>query len=331
MTACHSFETPTFASPVLPIAIGTECSNFVRLHDGRQLDLAQLSNDELTQLQCEQEPAFARQIRATTKGSQVRTDVIRHAYETVCTILDQMSKRQIAGQTLSMGMDVRYKRFVLDLLASQRVQGIDGGVFELGFGAGIFLQAASEAGHRVGGLEVSSQLFEESKSKLPESCHRNLWLGDFCSIDFCEQQSSYSLAYWNDVFEHVPVDEISDYLQKLCGLLKPGGKLVTITPNWHMRPSDVTVLLKPQRTEAIGFHLKEYTLGEVRGLLLNAGFQSVHTPFFISPGRFYYSNFFDMTFLKSQLEPLLEYLPVGLAIQMCRRFGFSCTIATKGN
>jgi SAM-dependent methyltransferase len=244
-------------------------------------------------------------------------------------ILDEMSRRQVTGRTLSMGMDSRYTRFVLDQLSQQTAQGLDGGVFELGFGSGIFLQAAAKAGYRVGGLEVTRQLFEEARSKLPESNHRNLWFGDFCSIDFADQTESYSLAYWNDVFEHIPVDEISDYLHRLHALLQPGGKLITITPNWHMRPSDVTALFKPHRSEAVGFHLKEYTLREVRQLLLNAGFNNVQTPLFISSKRFYFSSPLDMTFIKSLMEPLLEYLPVWAAIQGCRRFGLNCTIATK--
>jgi len=321
----------TFVSTAVPISFIHDKSKLVTLLEGEQVQLAELSFDELLQLQCEQEPAFARRIAGTKKASPERAAAIRHAYETVCAILDQMSQRKVAGQTLSMGMDVRYKRFVLDLLAGQRSRGIDGGVFELGFGSGIFLQAASDAGHRVGGLEVSSPLFEETKSKLPVSSHSNLWLGNFCSIDFGSQRESYSLAYWNDVFEHIPVDEIGDYLRALYGLLKPGGKLITITPNWHMRPSDVTALFQPRRTEAIGFHLKEYTLREVRQLLLEAGFTSVRTPLFISPNRFYYSSFCDVTQLKSILEPLLEYLPIQVAIQMCRRFGLNCTVATKGS
>ena len=332
MTACIPSEIANrFISPTLAIDIGSAKTNFVTLHDGMQADLIDLSFDELTRLQCEQEPAFARKIEATKKRSRERTEIIRHAYETICAILDEMSRRKVTGQSLSMGMDVRYTRFVLDQLATQRKRGIGDGVFELGFGSGIFLQAASKKGYRVGGLEVTSQLFEEAKSKLPECSHQNLWFGDFCSIDFGDQRESYSLAYWNDVFEHIPVDEISDYLKGLYSLLKPGGKLISITPNWHMRPSDVTGLFQPRRTEASGFHLKEYTLCEVRQLLIKTGFRTVHTPLFISSKRFYFSSSFDTTFLKSVFEPLLEYLPIRVAIQMCRRFGLSCTVATKGD
>jgi 2-polyprenyl-3-methyl-5-hydroxy-6-metoxy-1,4-benzoquinol methylase len=330
MTACTNLETtPSCVRTVIPVDSFLQPSNEVILHDGSRIDLLKLSSDELTRLQCEQEPAFAKKIASTKKNTEERTAVIRHAYETICAILDEMSRHKVAGQTLSMGMDARYTRFVLDQLLAQRKLGIEGGVFELGFGTGIFLQSAAKAGHRVGGLEVTSQLFEEAKTKVPAEYHRNLWFGDFCAIDFADQRESYSLAYWNDVFEHIPVDEISDYLKTLYSLLKPGGKLITITPNWHMRPSDVTALFKAKRSEAVGFHLKEYTLREVRQMLLDTGFSAVQTPMFISANRFYSSNTFDVTLIKSVMEPILEYLPVQVAIQICRRFGLSCTIATK--
>ena len=332
MSQCDFSNTSTSLVPIVlpgtPLPLAMNC---VALVDGKHVNLHHLSVEELTQLQITQEPAFAEKIASTKKGSAERTAVIRQAYETICTTLDELSRRKNAGQSLSMGMDRRYTEFVLQQLVAQCKSGKDGGVFELGFGSGIFLQAASQAGHRVGGLEVTSHLFEEAKTKLPVSQQDNLWFGDFCSIDFGNQYESYGLAYWNDVFEHIPVDEISDYLRKLYCLLKPGGKLITITPNWHMRPSDVTCNFRPSRSEAVGFHLKEYTLGEVRQLILDAGFKTVHTPLFITSKQYYFSDTFDLTGLKARMEPILEFLPFKLAVQMCRRFGLSCTIATKGD
>ena len=61
-------------------------------------------------------------------------------------------------------------------------------------------------------------------------------------------------------------------------MLAPGGQLVTITPNWHGRPSDVTAAICPPRTDAEGLHLKEYTLVEVSEMLRRAGFTRLATP-----------------------------------------------------
>ncbi len=301
----------------------------VTLVDGTAIDIRSLSMQELYQLQIDQEPAFARRIAMSKKGSAERAAVVRQAYESVCLILDEISQRNVATGSLSMGMDHRYTRFVVKMLEQQRRCGRDGGLFELGFGSGILLNQAAEHGFRVGGLEVAGQLFQQAQEKLPECFHPNLWLGDFQSMNMDVHRSSYSVAYWNDVFEHIPVDEISDYLERLFDLLMPGGVLITITPNWHMRPSDCTDMILPPRNEAIGFHLKEYTLGEVRQLLLAAGFARVQSPMFISRRRIYLSDTFDLTSLKVRVESYLEMLPYRWAVQTCRRFGFNCTIATK--
>ena len=64
----------------------------------------------------------------------------------------------------------------------------------------------------------------------------SLLLGDLRSVDQKSLTNRPSLVYWNDVFEHICPDEISDYLEKIYSLLVPGGSLVTITPNWLLRP-----------------------------------------------------------------------------------------------
>jgi hypothetical protein len=96
-----------------------------------------------------------------------------------------------------------------------------------------------------------------------------------------------------------------------------------------MRPSDVTRMFLPPRSEAQGFHLKEYTLGEVDRLLKAVGFEHIQTPSFIGPNRIHTTRWLSLTKLKCLIEPALELLPFTVAVQCCRRLGFSCTIATK--
>jgi len=299
------------------------------LIDGQRVFFSDYSDDELAKLQYDQEVAFAEAIAAAPKNSTQRMTTTRHAYQTVCKILDEIAARSGNDSLLSMGMDARYIRLTLEILSSQRKLGIGDGIFEVGFGSGLLLRAASEAGHRVAGLEVAPQLLQSALQILPTTSHDGLMLGDFPSVDLSNHLGRYSLVYWNDVFEHIPVDEISDYLTRIRSLLAPGGKLLTITPNWHMRPSDVTCKLMPPRSEASGFHLKEYTLGEVRQMLLDAGFSRVQTPTYISRKRIWLSPLGDCTFVKTVAEPLLEWLPYKAAVQCCRRFGFNCSVATN--
>lgn len=301
----------------------------VTLVNGNQLDLSELSTADLYQLQWEQETAFASKIKNSEKGSVERAQIIQQAYQTVCQILATASEKEGESE-FAMGMDDRYTDFVAKRLASLNRKGISGGLFEVGFGSGLLLKSIADQGFEVGGLEVAPQLLADAKSRLPEQYHKNLCLGNFVQndkVDACENR--FSLVYWNDVFEHIPVDEIEDYLQKIYSILTPGGQLVTVTPNWHMRPMDVTADHLQPRSTAIGFHLKEYKLGEVCALLKNAGFKTVETPVFVGRRKIYSSRWFSLTTLKRLVEPALEWIPYSFAVQACRRFGLTITIASK--
>jgi len=111
-------------------------------------------------------------------------------------------------------------------------------------------------------------------------------------------------------------------------VLIPGGSLVTITPNWLLRPSDITRDFCPARTDSQGLHLKEYRLAEVTRLLNRAGFKRVATPLAVSRNRIYLVRG-DGRLPKQWVEPLLDRLPVRTATLVCRGLGMSCTIATK--
>lgn len=313
-------------------ATGTTANSpesWVKLVDGSTIDLGPLTVDELDQLHWEQERAFAKQIKDSRKGTPQRSQMIQTAYQSVCGILENISQK--CGESeFAMGMDHRYTQFVISQLNQLEKAGIQGGLFEVGFGSGLLLDSVAQAGHDVGGLEVAPQLLEDAKSRLPAAMHEKLCFGNFLENEAVDSLvNQFSLVYWNDVFEHIPVDEISDYLDRIFALLVPGGQLVTITPNWHMRPMDVTADFLGPRTTAIGFHLKEYRLGEVCELLRASGFNRIETPLFIGKQKITMNRWLSWTRAKCWMEPLLEWLPYSWAVQCCRRLGFTLTVATK--
>lgn len=332
MTATKEYHT--LQTNVVPL-LSVRDEIIVELVNGDRCDISKSTAKQLLELQCDQEVAFAKTIVASPKDSAERQEVIATAYSTICSILERMGQicaaesKSEATHDFVMGLDPRYTDLILRLLKQQAARGINGGFFELGFSSGVLLQQVASAGFRVGGLEVVEALVEQAKSRLDSQHHSQLLHGDFRKQDLSGHVGQYSVVYWNDVFEHIPTDEIEDYLVVIRTLLKPGGKLVTITPNWHMRPSDVTVQFAPPRTEAIGFHLKEYTLGEIVGMLDAAGFRSVQVPSLISRNRIYFNPAVSLTRLKTLVEPVLERLPYSWAVQVCRRLGYNCTIATN--
>ena len=171
-------------------------------------------------------------------------------------------------------------------------------------------------------------LRDQALSLLGQSFAGQLLRGDLLGVDRQSLVERPSLVYWNNVFQHICPDEIADYLQHICQLLIPGGTLVTITPHWLLRPSDVTRDFCPPRTEANGLHLKEYRLAEVARLLRKTGFRRIATPLVVTRRHIHLLGS-GLRLAKQLAEPVIDHLPVGCAHLLCRGAGMSITIATK--
>ncbi|MHC4399930.1 MAG: class I SAM-dependent methyltransferase [Planctomycetota bacterium] len=298
----------------------------VTLADGAACDLGTLDRHELLRLQWQEEREFARRILDAPKGSTARAELLERAYDTVIRILTALDGN--AETPLAMGVNPRYERLIHRLLVRQKKRGLAPSFFEIGHGSGILLERISRWGFPTAGIEVSREMHEQAHKLLGPGHDVALYLGGFLRHEPADPPARYSLVFWNDVFEHVPPDEILDYLKKIHRLLAPGGQLVTITPNWHTRPWDVTRSFCPVRTEAAGLHLKEYTLRQVTRLLRAAGFASVATPLTVTRSQTVLLGR-GLAGWKRLLEPCLEFIPYRAAHLLCRGFGLSTTIARK--
>jgi predicted TPR repeat methyltransferase len=303
-----------------------DACEMVTLADGSSRSLSAMSARALQELQWEQEQSFARAIKAAPKCSWERGKIIQRAYDTVCKIL--AAQLADAGQPLVMGLDSRYVRLVLDLLRQQSQRGLRPRLFEVGYGCGSLLTEVREHGYKIGGVEVSSMMHDQAVARLGERYAQSLLLSDLRDVKADKLEGRPTLIYWNDVLEHIPPDEANEYLAHIHELLAPGGVLVTITPNWLLRPSDVTGDFCPWRTEARGLHLKEYRLSEVAQLVRQAGFRRVTMPLFVTRRRLVVCGS-GGRLAKQLVEPWLDRLPVRAARLLSRGLAMSVTIAWK--
>ena len=324
VTRHRAFPEPQSAAGLRP----ADNDNQLVLADGSVCSLDGLAHDELLALQWRQEREFARQILTAPKGSSQRSRVTRQAYDSVTRILARTEGSM--DRPLVMGMHPRQGRLVLDLLRRQQRRGQAARLFEIGYGAGTLLKIVADAGFPFAGIEIASALRRQAIEQIGAKHASSLHLGDFLDCKAPLDDGPWSLVYWNDVFEHIPPDEIGDWLERIHEMLAPGGQLVTITPNWHCRPSDVTAAVCPRRTVAQGLHLKEYTLVEVGDLLRRAGFVRVATPLVILPRQVLLCGS-GLIGLKRRLEPMLEWLPFRFARLLSRGLALTCTVATKGH
>lgn len=81
---------------------------------------------------------------------------------------------------------------------------------------------------------------------------------------------SIDVAYSNQLMEHLHPDDALQQLQNIHRVLRRGAVYVCRTPNALSGPHDVSAFFDEV---ASGFHLKEYTYGELRGLFGRAGFR----------------------------------------------------------
>jgi SAM-dependent methyltransferase len=69
--------------------------------------------------------------------------------------------------------------------------------------------------------------------------------------------------------EHLHVDDVADQLRNILAALAPGGIYICVTPNRLNGPHDVSRYFDKVAT---GFHLKEYSTGELDKLFREVGF-----------------------------------------------------------
>ncbi len=83
---------------------------------------------------------------------------------------------------------------------------------------------------------------------------------------------SVTVAYSNQLMEHLHPDDALEQLQNIHRALAPGGVYICITPNRLSGPHDIS---KYFDKVARGFHMKEYTNSDLSRLFRRVGFSKV--------------------------------------------------------
>ena len=95
-----------------------------------------------------------------------------------------------------------------------------------------------------------------------------LAISDGCSIPV--PAGSIDIAYSDQLMEHLHPDDAVEQLGNIYKALAPGGVYVCITPNRWSGPHDVSRYFDDS---ASGFHLREYTVGELARMFSGCGFR----------------------------------------------------------
>lgn len=134
---------------------------------------------------------------------------------------------------------------------------------ELGAGNCSLSIAVAKRVRHVWAVEVSSEI---TSSAQPLD-NLDVIISD--GIDIPVPPGSATLAYSNQLLEHLHPDDVDHHFRCVHAALAPGGRYMCLTPNGLMGPADVSKYFDEEPT---GFHLREYTTTEVAARMKDAGF-----------------------------------------------------------
>ncbi len=137
---------------------------------------------------------------------------------------------------------------------------------EIGAGDCALSLAMTPYAAKVYAIDVSSEIAQAERAP----ANFELVLSD--GRDIPVAAGSVGLAYSNQLMEHLHPDDASEQLRNIVTALAPGGVYICSTPNRLSGPHDISALFDDVPR---GFHLHEYTTGELRSLFHAAGFSRV--------------------------------------------------------
>lgn len=209
----------------------------------------------------EVEKELANRLRNATK--QERSQLYSTLYEELYDKIPYHSK--LTQKSSSMrGVELPFLPMQMGFL--RRFLHKDTIFLEIGSGDCSLSLEVAKSVHGVYAVDVSEKITQNLT--LPSNFQ--LVLSNGCSIPL--PTDSIDVAYSNQLMEHLHPDDAMEQLQDIHRVLVPGGLYICVTPHRLSGPHDISRYFDEVAT---GFHLKEYTISELRDLFKKAGFSKV--------------------------------------------------------
>ncbi|MEL7058529.1 MAG: class I SAM-dependent methyltransferase [Acidobacteriota bacterium] len=142
-------------------------------------------------------------------------------------------------------------------------------LLDFGAGSGALARRMAAGGAQVVALEASHELVARARARGDEGLDGIRWLTVEEAEDGGLAPGSVDLAWSCHVVEHLHPDDLQPHLRQLHHWLAAGGHALLATPSRLWGPHDVSRYFDRRAT---GFHLREYTHGELARSLSHAGF-----------------------------------------------------------
>jgi SAM-dependent methyltransferase len=211
--------------------------------------------------------------------AKVSFDVIKEHYEFEKFLSNQLreapkEKRKVLYTSL---YDELYKKFPYIIEVQKdtsryqehllgRFLSKDKTFLEVGPGEGRLLNRVAPRVKKAYALDVSNEVTK----KIEGASGVKVIIADGSNIPL--EDGCVDVIYSNQLMEHIHPDDAMDQLKNIYRVLVKGGVYVCITPSRFSGPHDIS---RHFDDFATGFHLKEYTVRELRDLFLKVGFSKV--------------------------------------------------------
>lgn len=108
------------------------------------------------------------------------------------------------------------------LLDAPQAENLTGGVLEIASGTGIWTEVLAKTATSVTALDSSLEMLERCRLRLGENPRVRYVVADFYNWIPDREYDAASFSFW---ISHVPASKLDQFVSKLSGCLKPGGKV----------------------------------------------------------------------------------------------------------
>lgn len=144
-------------------------------------------------------------------------------------------------------------------------------LLDIGCGRGGLVNRFARAVSEAIGLDASDAMIEIAEKSKPANAR--FIVGDLLRPPM--PPSSVDFVVSRQLMEHLHPDDVPAHLRAVFAILRPGGRFLIETPSRLTGPWDIS---RGFTDIASGFHLREYTNGEMGAMLRDAGFHKVRGP-----------------------------------------------------
>ncbi|MFA5793635.1 MAG: class I SAM-dependent methyltransferase [Candidatus Brocadiia bacterium] len=212
----------------------------------------------------ELEKQLAHKLRNSSQGE--RKNLYKLLYDELYRAVPELSAMELSAEAQNDIVAVQTKLLEKFLFPGAQFLEIGPGNCRLAF------EVAKRVKH-VYAMDVSAEITKNQR--LPDNF--KLVIYDGCEMPV--GQKSVDIAYSNHVIEHIHPDDAVGQIKNINRVLKENGVYICLTPNRLHGPHDISGYFGDK--VATGFHLKEYTYGELANLFRQGGFDKIKSYIYI--------------------------------------------------